>query len=56
MRSQKTVSSYRGIFNRMGLPIPRSVRVKVDYNIVIQDPKIAKELKETINKKSVIGH
>ena len=32
--SQQTVSSYRGIFNRLGLPLPRSARVKVDYDLV----------------------
>ena len=29
-----TVSSYSGIFNRMGLPLPRSARVQVDYEIL----------------------
>jgi len=38
--SATTVSSYRGIFNRMGLPLPRSARVKVDYDLVEKDPKI----------------
>jgi len=38
--SQQTVSSYRGIFNRLGLPLPRSARVKVDYDLVQRDPKI----------------
>jgi len=36
-----TVSSYRGIFNRTGLPLPRGVRVEVDSNLVKEDPKIA---------------
>jgi hypothetical protein len=39
-QSQQTVSSYRGIFNRLGLPLPRSARVKVDYDLVQKDPKI----------------
>lgn len=36
-----TVSSYSGIFNRVGLPLPRSARVKVDYELAQRDPKIS---------------
>lgn len=43
--SQQTVSSYRGLFNRMGLPLPRSARVKVEYDLVHKDPKITEQLR-----------
>jgi len=52
---QQTSSSYSGIFNRMGLPISRSARVKVDYDLVQKDPKISEQLKELINHKNKIG-
>jgi hypothetical protein len=35
----------------MGLPIPRSARVKVDYDLVKRDPKISLQLKEIIDTK-----
>ena len=50
-----TVSSYRGIFNRMGLPIPRSARVKVDYDLIHKDPKITEQLKQIVKFKSIKG-
>lgn len=50
-----TVSSYRGIFNRMGLPIPRSARVKVDYELIHKDPKITEQLKQIVKFKSIKG-
>jgi hypothetical protein len=39
----------------MGLPISRSARVKVDYDLVQKDPKISEQLKELINHKNKIG-
>ena len=36
-----TASSYSSIFNKLGLPIPRSARIKVDYEIVKKDPNIS---------------
>lgn len=53
--SQQTVSSYRGLFNRVGLPLPRSARVKVDYDLVQKDPKITEQLKEIIEFKEKKG-
>jgi hypothetical protein len=40
----------------MGLPISRSARVKVDYDLVQKDPKISVQLKELINHKKKIGN
>lgn len=53
--AKDTVSSYRGIFNRMGLPLPRSARVKVDYDLVEKDPKITEQLKEIVKLKDLKG-
>jgi len=53
--SQHTVSSYRGLFNRVGLPLPRSARVKVDYELVNRDPKISEQLKQIVNFKDQKG-
>ena len=53
--SQQTVSSYRGIFNRMGLPLPRSARVKVDLDLLQKDPKISEQLKQIVNYKDMKG-
>ena len=53
--SQQTVSSYRGLFNRMGLPLPRSARVKVEYDLVQKDPKISEQLKEIVKYKDTLG-
>lgn len=39
--NKETVSSYSGIFNKLGLPLSRSARVKVDYELVERDPKIS---------------
>ena len=39
----------------MGLPLPRSARVKVDYNIVMKDPKMSTQIKETIHNKNLKG-
>lgn len=39
----------------MGLPIPRSARVKVDYDLVKRDPKISLQLKEIIDTKKQRG-
>ena len=50
-----TVSSYSGIFNRMGLPLPRSARVKVDYELVQKDPKISEQLRAIVDFKDVKG-
>lgn len=36
----QTASSYSGIFNRLGLPLPRSARVVVDYALVKKDPRM----------------
>jgi hypothetical protein len=49
------VSSYRGIFNRIGLPLPRSARVKVDYDLVQKDPQMTKQLQEVVHYKDVRG-
>lgn len=49
------MSSYRGLFNRVGLPLPRSARVKVDYELVQKDPKITEQLKEIIEFKEKRG-
>lgn len=53
--SQHTVSSYRGLFNRVGLPLSRSARVKVDYDLVQKDPKITEQLKEIVTFKEAKG-
>ena len=53
--SNQTVSSYRGIFNRISLPLPRSARVKVEINLVEKDPKISEQLKEIVNYKDLRG-
>ena len=50
-----TASSYSSIFNKLGLPIPRSARIKVDYEIVKKDPKISAQLKEIIKFKEAKG-
>lgn len=49
------MSSYRGLFNRVGLPLPRSARVKVDYDLVQKDPKITEQLKQVVNFKDFKG-
>ena len=51
----QTASSYSGIFNRMGLPLPRSARVKVDYELVQKDPKISEQLRAIVHSKDVKG-
>ena len=53
--NQQTVSSYRGIFNRIGLPLPRSARVKVDYDLVQKDPKMTEQLQEVVHYKDMRG-
>ena len=39
----------------MGLPLPRSARVKVDYDLVQKDPKISQQLKELVHFKDLKG-
>jgi len=39
----------------MGLPLPRSARVKVDYDLVEKDPKITEQLKEIVKLKDLKG-
>ena len=51
----QTASSYSGIFNRMGLPLPRSARVAVDYTLVKKDPRMVQQLKETVEIKAQRG-
>ena len=46
-----TASSYSGIFKKIGLPLPRSARVKVDYDLINKDPAISAQLKEIIDLK-----
>ena len=55
LQAPLTASSYSGIFNRIGLPIPRSARVKVDYELVKKDPAISAQLKEIIQFKEQRG-
>ena len=52
---QQTASSYSGIFNRLGLPLPRSARVKVEYGLVQKDPRISEQLREIIHFKEMRG-
>jgi len=55
LQAPLTASSYSGIFHKIGLPIPRSARVKVDYDLVNKDPTIAAQLKEIIQRKERKG-
>lgn len=50
-----TASSYSSIFNKLGLPIPRSARIKVDFDLVKKDPAISAQLKEIIQYKEMKG-
>lgn len=50
-----TASSYSGIFRKIGLPLPRSARVKVDYDLINKDPAISAQLKEIIQLKQQRG-
>ena len=50
-----TASSYSSIFNKLGLPIPRSARIKVDFDLVKKDPTISAQLKEIIQFKMMKG-
>jgi hypothetical protein len=48
-------SSYRNIFNRAGIQLPRSARIRVDYDQVNQNPEFNKQLKEIIDYKEKKG-
>ena len=50
-----TASSYSSIFNKLGLPIPRSARIKVDFDLVKKYPTISAQLKEIIEFKEMKG-
>lgn len=50
-----TASSYSSIFNKLGLPIPRSARIKVDFDLVKKYPTISAQLKEIIEFKELKG-
>tara|TARA_B110000285_G_C15139597_1_gene629823 strand:+ start:3178 stop:3300 length:123 start_codon:yes stop_codon:yes gene_type:complete len=39
----------------MGLPLPRSARVAVDYTLVKKDPRMVQQLKETVEIKAQRG-
>ena len=39
-KDQVSRSSYSGIFANLGLPLPRSARVKVDHDILKKDPQL----------------
>lgn len=39
----------------MGLPLPRSARVKVEYDLVQKDPKITEQLRQIVHFKDVKG-
>ena len=51
----KTVSSYSAIFQKIGMPLPRSARVRVEYGLVSRDPGLIEQIRNLVTVKQEKG-